>query len=195
MHNTTFLSSHELHAQRELIVILGDSKITKPYLTQTFKSLNDLFFSSRLQKYRYLAQYQPADSIAGKVAECQFEPGPIYDFIIAVAYPHAEYHGKQSIFEALLHEMVHAYILVDRYGANLECQNNHIDEVGITGHGWPWMEKALIVEREAESSFGGFWDLGRDRGYAIQWAFERTTEEFPSADNVHRWEFESSYIV
>lgn len=129
--------------------------ITRPNPAQTFKSLDDLFFSSILQSYRYLVQYQPADSLVGKLAECYFEPKTNYDFRINVACTHPEFNGKQSIFEALLHEMVHAYIFAVGYQADLEHHNNHIDEIGTTGHGQAWMEKSLIVEREAEFFFGG----------------------------------------
>jgi len=197
MPTNTFLSSQELDAKRELVLILGDPTITRPNPTETFKWLDDLFFSSRLQNYRYLVQYQPAESLAGKLAECHFQPESNYDFKIAVAYTHPEFSGKQSIFESLLHEMVHAYIFVVEYQANLEDHNNHIDEIGTTGHGEPWMEKALIVEREAEFFFGGGWNLGRDRGYALQWVSDQTSERFeiPSADEAQRWGFEFSYIL
>ena len=91
--------------------------------------------------------------------------------------------------------MVHAYLFVFKYQASTIFQDSQSAEIGKTGHGRPWQETALKIEQDAESSFNSTWDLGRERGFALEWTATHQPGILPSQSELDEWGFDRTAIT
>jgi hypothetical protein len=186
-------------AHKNLLDILNNHTITKADLAQSFKWFDNILFKGDLQKYQCVVEYQPPEHLDpdGNIAQCIFpKPSDSYDSRIIVAHPHPDCNGARAIFGALLHEMVHAYLFTSMYQASTIYQDGRSAEIGEAGHGRPWQEEALEIERDAESWLAETWNLGRDRGFAFEWATTHPTpDSLPSQSELDEWGFDLSTIA
>lgn len=67
----------------------------------------------------------------------------------------------QDLFETLLHEMCHAFLMIYSTPAGFSRLRGHrriVETEGLTGHGPCWVKVAAAVAAEADRSLGELWD-------------------------------------
>jgi len=162
----------------------------KNVLAWSFNAFDRMFFNDTLHR-RVRIEIVDPKSISGSYGKTNDLLTNIPEAVVPISPPalfaqieladiseNPDFRESSRLFiVTLLHEMIHAFFIINTCRCSLNCQCRYGRQIGVTGHGTPWMKVALQIEKAMNHYFDGYWNLNRSVSFAKEYFYDPNFDE------------------
>ncbi|KAF4616246.1 hypothetical protein G7Y89_g15161 [Cudoniella acicularis] len=98
----------------------------------------------------------------------------------------------RPMLQTLLHEMLHAFFVINACRCPPFCEKKYFGQLGQTGHGISWGYAAFFLEKAMNERFGPYWDLNRAVSFARE--YDANPSAYEIDEWISRWALNSSAV-